>query len=239
MNIFLTADWVNLIIVSWRVAPAVLEPYLPPGTTLDEYHGDVFISCVAFEFRQTRVRGLTVPLHVNFPEINLRFYAKASGKRGVVFLRELVPSPAIVLVARWLYHEPYASCPMRATSDLSGPCISVRHAFRYKGTPYRVEAVGQNAPFVPSVESLEHFLKEHERGYGTSRRGTMLTYRVEHPRWSVYPIQEYRCDVKFGRVYGDQWAFLEDQRPANVMLAQGSGVSVFEPVEGERPVEAK
>ena len=230
MKIFLTADWVNLILVSWKVDQTVLESHLPRGTRLDEYYRDVFVSFVAFEFRNTRVRGLTVPLHVNFPEINLRFYAKADGKRGVVFIHELVPSPAAVLVARWLYNEPYASCPMRASSDVSGESIRVRYAFRYQGTPYQVEAVGQNAPFTPSAESLEHFLKEHELGYGMSRAGTTLTYRVEHPHWSIYPIQEYHCDVEFGRIYGDQWSFLGSQKPANVMLARGSGVKVFEPV---------
>ena len=230
MKVFLAADWVNLILVSWKASPAVLEPHLPDGTRLDDYHGDVFMSFVAFEFRNTRVWGLKVPFHVNFPEMNLRFYVKANGKRGVVFIRELVPNPAIALVARWLYNEPYASCSMQAISDVSEASIRVRHTLRHKGKQYRVEVVGTNAPIIPGTESLEHFLKEHDLGYGKSRVGNILTYRVEHPQWSTYSIQEYRCDVDFGEVYGSKWSFLSSQEPANVLLARGSEVKVFEPV---------
>ena len=230
MKVLLTADWVNLILVSWKVSPAVLEPHLPDGTRLDNYHGDAFISFVAFEFRNTKVLGLKVPFHVNFPEINLRFYVNAHGKRGVVFIREFVPSPAIALVARWLYNEPYTACPMQAISDVSEESIRVRYALRYKDKQYLMEVIGANAPIIPGTKSLDHFLKEHELGYGRSHAGNTLTYRVEHPEWSTYSIQEYRCDVDFGKVYGSQWSFLSSQEPANVLLAKGSEVKVFKPV---------
>lgn len=233
MNAFLTAQWINLILVSWKVAPSLLEPHLPRGTILDDYQGSVFVSLVAFEFRQTRVKGLSIPWHVNFPEVNLRFYVKGPKGRGVVFLREFVPSPAIVLVARWRYHEPYAACPIRAVSHLSGGALHAQYRLRRGGRSYRIEATGEATPLVPGAESLEHVLKEHERGYGRTPQGDTLMYRVTHPAWELYPIQAFHCDVDFGAVYGDAWSGLSAQPPANVMLSRGSAVTVFEPTRVE------
>ena len=90
-----------------------LRPYLPRGATIDTLEGSPRVSLVAFEFRRTRVRGLAIPRHIAFPEINLRFYVRHGGERGVVFIRELVPRRAIATVARLLYNEPYQRVPMR------------------------------------------------------------------------------------------------------------------------------
>ena len=42
-----------------------------------------------------------------------RRVASAPDRRAVVFIRELVPRYAIAAIARFLYHEPYLSIPMR------------------------------------------------------------------------------------------------------------------------------
>ena len=75
------------------------------------------MSLVAFEFRRTRVGGLAIPLHIAFPEINPRFYVRRGGKRGVVFIRELVPRWAMGTVARLLYNEPDQRVPIRCGAE--------------------------------------------------------------------------------------------------------------------------
>jgi hypothetical protein len=54
------------------------------------------VSLVGFLFCDTWVRGMPVPLHRTFEEVNLRFYVErlaedGSRRRAVVFIRELVP----------------------------------------------------------------------------------------------------------------------------------------------------
>ena len=88
MKPFLTAEWKHLLNVTYRVPPELLIDKVPPGVELDIQDGTAFASVVAFDFLNTRVRGLTIPFHVNFPEINLRFYIKHQGKRGVMFWKE-------------------------------------------------------------------------------------------------------------------------------------------------------
>ena len=127
---FLTAEWVNVAAVTFAVDEERLRPYVPRGATIDALEGSPRVSLVAFEFRRTRVGGLAIPRHIAFPEINLRFYVRHGGERGVVFIRELVPRWAIATVARLLYNEPYRRVPMRCGAEptLAGG-VRVWHRF--------------------------------------------------------------------------------------------------------------
>jgi uncharacterized protein len=113
---FLTARWSNLAIITWEVPPALLEPHLPAGLELDRRGGAAFASLVAFDFLGTRVWGVAWPGLSDFPEINLRFYVRLGERRGVVFIREFVPSPLVAWVARAIYNEPYLAAPIEGAS---------------------------------------------------------------------------------------------------------------------------
>src|SRR5579875_2320892 len=116
---FLTAEWRKLIMAQRAVKPKLLMPYLPRGVELDLYHppqGEArcYVSLVGFLFDRVRVKGIAIPWHTRFEEINLRFYVKrrepdGSVRRGVVFVREFVPRRAIAWVAKGIYEEPYAA----------------------------------------------------------------------------------------------------------------------------------
>src|SRR5882724_9738269 len=116
-SIFLTAEWRKLIMANYPVAPSVLREFQPARTELDSWEGKTYVSLVGFQFREVRVRGLRIPMHVHFPEVNLRFYVRYKEgnewKRGVVFISEIVPKPAITWVANTLFREHYISLPMR------------------------------------------------------------------------------------------------------------------------------
>ena len=76
---FLTAEWLGVLGVTYAVDAARLEPHLPRGAQIDTLEGSPRVSIVAFRFRRTRLRGVPIPLHVNFGEINLRFYVRLEG----------------------------------------------------------------------------------------------------------------------------------------------------------------
>jgi uncharacterized protein YqjF (DUF2071 family) len=133
---FLTANWCNLVMLNYEVEARVLEPYVPIGTVLDRWRGQVLASLVGFQFLNTRVLGLPVPFHRNFEEVNLRFYVSrtvgSEVRRGVVFIRELVPRRAIALVARALYNEPYLALPMRHEVTMD-PMLTAAYSWRLNG----------------------------------------------------------------------------------------------------------
>ena len=102
MQKFLTAKWKDLIMANYEVDPSVLAGRVPRGTEIDLNEGKCFVSLVGFMFLETRVLGLPIPFHVNFEEVNLRFYTKRvmedETRRAVCFVKEIVPRWAIATV---------------------------------------------------------------------------------------------------------------------------------------------
>ena len=231
---FLTARWSNLVLISYKVDPASLRPLLHPALELDTWDGCAHVSLVAFDFLDTRVRGCRVPGYVNFPEVNLRAYVRHGERRGVSFLRELVPSRLVAMVARLRYHEPYHAARMRSAVSLVGTDLEVMHDWELDDHGYRLRVRGSQTTSTPPDSAIEHHFKEHEWGFGRTRAGALLTYRVEHPVWAVREVREMECDVYFGALYGSAWERLSHQPPVSVVFAVGSEVAVYPPTSFPR-----
>lgn len=226
---FLTAKWSHLLNVTFPVPPEVLLPHVPHGVELDIQNGNAFASVVAFDFFDTRVKGLKIPFHVNFPEINLRYYIKLNGKRGVMFWKELVPKYCIALVARRLYNEPYESVPMTSSLSDDNDLQVLNHTFSYGGKIHSITARFSAEKSLPPADSVDYYFKEHDLGVGVSHRGKPLQYEVRHPEWEVFHLKDYHLDMDFGMVYGEKWAFLANTKPHCALLAVGSHIEVFAP----------
>lgn len=226
-KLFLSARWENLILITYDVDPGVLELHLPHGLELDTANGRAFVSLAAFNFVETRVKGFKIPFHVNFPEINLRFYVKNKMKRGVIFISEFVPKRAISLIANKFYNEKYRTAKMKSSIFTNGK-ILLEHKILLNKKEYFIAIEADNRPFLPEINSIEHFFKEHQWGFGTSRTGNTLIYKVEHPFWEVFPVIKFDQNFDFGAIYGNQWEFLNDRQPYNIIFAKGSAVKVFE-----------
>lgn len=224
---FLTARWQNLILANYAVPEELLRPHLPPGCELDRRDGGCWASLVAFQFLDTRVLGVGWPGFRNFPEWNLRFYVRNEGQRGVCFVREFVPSWLVATAARVSYNEPYRSA--RLTMDVADEPdrLTATYTVRWGGKTHSLRAVGDKPAFRPTADSPEHWFKEHAWGYGTSRRGKLIRYEVNHPEWDVYAVREFAADVDWAALYGPEWAVMQKAEPAGVVFASGSAVSVY------------
>src|SRR6266850_1391491 len=115
-RVFLTAEWRNVAMLNYAIDPALVQHLVPRGVELDFFAGKTYVSLVGFMFLRTRVLGRRVPFHQDFEEVNLRFYVRrqVSGgtRRGVVFIREIVPKRAVAAVARLVFNENYVCLPM-------------------------------------------------------------------------------------------------------------------------------
>ena len=230
MRPFLTAEWRHVLGVTYAADAALLQRHCPRGAEIDELDGTPRVSLVAFQFRRTRVRGLAIPLHVDFPEINLRFYVRFGGERAVVFVREFVPRPAISIVARVVYNEPYRTLRMREELLERDGLLGVRHRFG-PGLRNRVEAWADPAAVAPAPDSAAYWLTHHNLGVGAGRDGRARSYEVTHPVWALHDVRDLRLEVDFGALYGDEWAFLAGAEPSHVTLAAGSEVSITPAVD--------
>ena len=233
MKRFLTARWQDLIMANYEVDPSMLEPLLPAGTSLDLHEDKCFVSLVGFMFLDTRVLDFLVPFHVNFEEVNLRFYVvretEDEVRRGVVFVKEIVPKAAIAAVARTLYGEPYERWAMaNERSDTHVGYNWSKGSCSNSVTVTRGENLG-----IPATDSHGEFIIEHYWGY--TRRGENRTdeYRVEHPKWELFEAADPQIEVDFGCTYGEEFSFLNSQNPLSILLAKGSEIAVYkgEPVK--------
>ena len=236
---FLTASWLDLALLNYDAPPSLLAPLVPRGTELDTWHGRALISVVGFYFADTRVLGLSIPRHRSFEEVNLRFYVRrdtGSGpvRRGVVFVRELVPRLAIAVVARALYNEPYLSVPMRHSTTLDAAAGGrVEYGWEFRGRSYRLAAEAEGAAALPLPGSEAEFITEHYWGYTRQRDGSTLEYQVRHPPWRVWTSRRHEFSGPAAALYGPAFGEILSRPPASAFIAEGSPVSVY----SGRPVE--
>lgn len=228
---FLTAEWRKLVLANYEIDASILSPYLPYGTELDFWKDKCYVSLVGFMFVNTKVKGLKVPGHINFEEVNLRFYVKRTDntgevKRGVVFIKEIVPKPIITFVANTLFKEHYETMPMRHYWFENDKSRKVEY---YWYTNNRENSICVKADLLANKiqpDSKEFFITEHYWGYSKGKGNTTNEYEVKHPSWRVYPVKKAAINVDFGLTYGSEFEFLNGQAPASVMLAEGSEISV-------------
>ncbi len=230
---FLRAQWRDLVMRNVAVDPALLAPLVPRGTTLDLWRGEAIVSLVGFRFVDTRVLGVAVPFHRDFEEVNLRFYVRAErfgeSRRGVVFIRELVPRAAIAWAARLGYNEPYRALPMRHRIVADGPTRDVRYGWKERGGWTQLRASTEGPPRPLDAGSEAEFITEHYWGYCRQRDGSTLEYQVAHPRWDVWNATACDVDGDLTATYGPALADALRQPPRSAFVAVGSAITVHRP----------
>jgi len=235
-KIFLTAEWRYLAMLNYEIEPTVLATFIPAGTELDFWNGKTYVSLVGFLFQNARVGGIPIPFHRNFEEVNLRFYVRQKAddgwRRGVVFIKELVPRRAIAFVAQKFYNENNFALPMAHCIEKDREEIkSVSYFWQSKGRKDFLKVVTRGQAQLPLGGSLQEFIAEHYWGYAKQRDGSAMEYRVEHPRWRAWetPAAECHCDTV--DLYGENFRGLFDRLPTSAFLADGSEVKVYQGVK--------
>jgi uncharacterized protein len=233
---FLTAQWRYLVMLNYDVDLSILHALVPRGTELDLWNGRAIASVVGFRFLRTRVLGVPIPFHRDFEEVNLRFYVRHASRdggirRGVVFVRELVPRVSIAMLARFAYNEPYLAVPMRSTAPFVARESIGRVAYGWR-TGRRWQELAATATGAPSMalpDSEATFITEHYWGYTRQRDGGTIEYEVAHPRWRVWAATDAALDADVPRLYGSSFARALAARPVSAFIAEGSEVTVYRP----------
>ncbi|MEW4925087.1 DUF2071 domain-containing protein [Algibacter sp. 2305UL17-15] len=222
---FLKANWKNLILINYEINPEILKPYIPKGTELDLFNNKCYISLVGFMFLNTKVLGIKLLNHINFEEINLRFYVKRKEKRGVVFIKEIVPKPLITFIANSLYKEHYQTLKMKHLWMHDEKFKHFEYQWLLNDKWQSVSVKTEKKPSAIVENSVEEFITEHYFGY-TKHHDTTFEYEVEHPIWQHLKVKDLKIDVDFEETYGIDFKFLNHSKPESVILAIGSKISV-------------
>lgn len=227
---FLKAEWRKLALANYSIDIDYLTEFIPVGTELDLWNGKCFVSLVGFMFKNTRLLGMKIPYHVNFEEVNLRFYVRrlenGVWKRGVVFIKEIVPKRALTFVANTIYKENYETMPMSHSWSENEDSRLIEYKWTKFGTENRFQVIVSKESFEITSGSETEFITEHYWGYAKVNNEKSNEYEVTHPRWKTYKVKDYQIDVDFGVVYGEKFGFLNSVKPNSVMLAEGSEITV-------------
>lgn len=230
-GVFLSAGWKNLLMANYITEPKLLKPFVPAHTELDEFNGNYFLSLVGFLFENTKLRGLSVPFHRQFEEVNLRFYVRYrenfKWKRGVVFLKEIVPRKMITMVANTFYRENYATHRMKHNWQQMEDCLKVEYHWKTGGEWNYLKAIAENQSRPVIAGSEEEFITEHYWGYTHIRKDCTGTYEVRHPKWNIHKVLSYDILCNAEILYGKDFVDPLSQPPHSVFLAEGSSVQVL------------
>jgi uncharacterized protein YqjF (DUF2071 family) len=229
---FLEAEWRRLAVFNYEVAPELLEDLIPGGTELDLWKGRCYVSLVGFLFKNTRIWGIPVPFHGSFEEVNLRFYVKreleGQTRRGVVFIKELVPKTAVTLVAKRFFNEPYETVPMDHSQVHHDGRQGVSYEWTYGGTDHRLAIEAEADGRKLEEGSKEAFISEHYYGYTKLDEKRSNEYEVDREPWTFYEVLGHELDVDFALLYGERFEELNRKEPSSVMLFEGSGIALGE-----------
>ncbi|MEP6645759.1 MAG: DUF2071 domain-containing protein, partial [Saprospiraceae bacterium] len=146
-------------------------------------------------------------------------------KRGVVFIKEIVPLHGITLIANTVYREHYVTHPMKHHWNISQNELAI--SYKWKNKNWHSLAISSHSRSIPMMRgSEEMFFTDQHWGYTRIHPDLTYEYEVAHPDWNYYETKKFEIDVNFEMVYGRDFAFLNHQNPYSVFLAEGSKISL-------------
>jgi hypothetical protein len=182
--------WHDLLFAHWPVEARALTPFLPPGVALDLFEGRAWLGVVPFRMSGIRARGLPpLPGLSRFAEINVRTYAIADGRPGVLFLSLDAANRVAVAAARRFFHLPYWLARMTCRGDGDGVVYASRREVGGGGAPaeFRGDYRPTGAPYRAEPGSLDHWLVERYCLYTADRAGRALRVDIGHDPWPLQP----------------------------------------------------
>ena len=229
---FLTARISRLILLNYEIDPALLAPRLPAHTELDFYDHQTFVTLLGLRFNSPSIHGLPLPFYREYAQVNLRFYVRrrierGNWRRGVVFIKQIVPYHPVAWAAQSLFHETVVARSMDQISRNQGrDAIMTEYGWRSEGQRYFIQAVYPDQPVFPDPGSKEEFLLERYWGYSRQKNGRCLEYRFSHPPWQICKAVEAKASEGLGDFYGPPFTGIFNGRPDSAFAAGGSKVTL-------------
>lgn len=209
--------WTDAVLLHWRVDPALVAPWLPPGTRPDTTpDGASWVGLIPFRLERTAFPPLpVVPWLGTFLETNVRLYAVDDrGRRSVVFrsldAQHLIP----VLAARAALGLPYRWARMRS-AHAGGTLRYASERIEGASRPRTRIVVARTDEPVPD-DPLASFLTSRWAMH-VARGGRTRYWRNEHEPWTLHrgELLELRDEL----VADAGFPGLVDRAPDSVLVA--------------------
>lgn len=190
-------SWNRLTFLHWAYDPAVIQPLLPEGLTVDEYDGVAWVGLVPFRVDGLRLPYMRpVPWISSFPETNVRTYVRdPNGDRGTWFLSLDADRLAAVVGARTGFRLNYQWAQMKLSLDgTSVHYSSSRNGLMSSAPAHSDIEIEIGEPYdADELTGRDHFLTALWRLY-TTYGGRLAYAQVEHPPWPLFHARVLKLD---------------------------------------------
>lgn len=229
-KVFLKANWRRLVSANYEIDPSLLDKHLPLGTHSESYNDKHYISLVAFRYDNTRLLNVKVPGYSTFEEISLRFYirrqlAPEKWRSEVAFTKLFFPKKALTFVAKTIYKENYETVKMTHEWDLRDKHLVTNYGLKKDGWQ-GINIKSDKEAKTVLENSDEHFFSKHYWGASRINEYASTIYNIEHPEWKSHNVIDHDISFDFGKVFGNEFAHLSNEKPESVQLFDGSEVVV-------------
>lgn len=228
----LLAEWNNLVMANYEVPKELLLPFVPYKTELDFFEGNTYVSLIGFMFLNITMHGISIPFHTNFEEVNLRFYVKYNNhgnwKKGVVFIKEIVPKPGIAFVANNIFGGKYATMKMKHFHIDSGQFLEAGYEWKYQNKWNKLSANANKKSVPIGKASHEEFIADHYWGFTKYSDSKTYEYEIEHPQWETLEVISHTVNCNFAALYGEEFSLLNNAKPKSVFMIKGSEVRLHQ-----------
>lgn len=137
-----------------------------------------------------------------------------------------MPKRAVAVLARTFYGERYISLPMKHVIEHRDNYVSVEYRWRRGSIWESITISAAGDPISVAAGSHEEFITEHYWGY-TKLRKSCSEYRVEHPRWKIWPAAKFALRANVNKLYGAEFEETLSATPVSAFIAEGSDVRVW------------
>ncbi len=226
MKQFLSSTWKNTFIVTWEIEPELLIEYIPHKLGLHTQKGKTFLSFILYNFENTKVRGIKMPFHVSFAEIDLRFYIQHQQRLGVGFVQHLVPRYCVSLWAKRIFNENYLTLPIEYSAQETETSKVVHYTFWKNKNKFSVDFL-TNKETQPNQFPL---LNQVQYGYGSDKYGNPIQFKFDKQNdYFSYTSLDYSIQVDFAVLFGKKWSFLNYLEPIHVQALTDNKIRIFQP----------
>lgn len=220
----------NRVAVGYAVDPSRVASRLPSGLIPVTHADDAYVVLVGAQLVHPSILGVPVPGIRRMPFVELQVPVRettpSSERRGTLTMQAFVPRRLVAWSGRVLYGEPVKRAPMQPVRQERAETVEITYRFDWAGREQRLRVVGRKPPVTPAPDAPASCLMKQNWRYGRSRTGELLRARLKRSKTQVYRVQEHHVTVRWGSVYGDEWAFLDGRAPATVLFSPGGSVAV-------------
>lgn len=182
-------EWHQTVFLHWEVPVYFLEEYIPKGIELDTYRNMAWISLVAFEVKNMRLRNLPpFPFISDFQEINLRTYVIKDDKPGIYMFSIETNKLAEVLLTRLFIGLPYQKSKIKRTAKR----ILSTNKIQKQGLDV---TIGKIKP-LKEKSTLDYWLTERHALYENCA-DRICRFDIHHKEWDLKELNVTVNDISY------------------------------------------